>query len=242
MSGFNRRQTSSYYMHPHSSKVTTEHPDIPTPSTEMERQAWVWVRLLSSGEPRAWDVEGFRRWLRQDPAHRTVFNGGTAVTPLYAPTVPLYEAMSGVLLSPNQPGTMQQRAGKRAGASDPMLAGAPGKLVAGRGARAHIDGAHTNIDPDVSTSSASDKVTTWNLEAGMDIPAVENDAGSQGDVQRKDRLQTAVTNSASGTRAGKRTCTRSAVLYTIKPYRTWRCCDIAFCSTTRAMWQLPRED
>jgi transmembrane sensor len=45
----------------------------PSPE-EIERQAWTWLRLLTSGEPKAWDIEGFRRWVRVDPARRAVFN------------------------------------------------------------------------------------------------------------------------------------------------------------------------
>jgi transmembrane sensor len=48
--------------------------DQETASAEIDRQAWVWLRLLTSGEPKAWDVEGFRRWVRADPAHRARFN------------------------------------------------------------------------------------------------------------------------------------------------------------------------
>jgi transmembrane sensor len=41
---------------------------------EIEKQAWIWLRLLAAGEPKEWDLQGFRRWLRADPAHRTRFN------------------------------------------------------------------------------------------------------------------------------------------------------------------------
>lgn len=44
------------------------------PSTEIEKEALIWLQLLTSGEPKAWDLKGFRRWLRLDPVHRTVFN------------------------------------------------------------------------------------------------------------------------------------------------------------------------
>jgi transmembrane sensor len=68
MSGSEKRQ-SSRDMSP---------PELPAQrtfsSTATEKEALVWLQLLTSGEPKAWDLKAFRRWLSLDPAHRAVFN------------------------------------------------------------------------------------------------------------------------------------------------------------------------
>ncbi|MBM0106347.1 FecR domain-containing protein [Steroidobacter sp. S1-65] len=43
-------------------------------SDDLQSQAWVWLRLLNSGEVKSWDLEGFQRWLQASPAHRAAFN------------------------------------------------------------------------------------------------------------------------------------------------------------------------
>lgn len=103
-------------------------------------------------------------------------SGGT--TPLLAPTVPLYETYASVLQKLNQLGTFQQRIGNRAWSGDRTLDNAPGKPIVGRGAWAHIDGENTHVDPSASTADANYKVKTWKLEAGIDMPVFENDAGT----------------------------------------------------------------
>ncbi|HEY4316589.1 MAG TPA: FecR domain-containing protein [Herbaspirillum sp.] len=41
---------------------------------EIEKQAWVWLRLLDSGAPTQWDLDSFRHWARANQAHRAAFN------------------------------------------------------------------------------------------------------------------------------------------------------------------------
>lgn len=45
----------------------------PTPD-ELQRQAWTWLRRLSSGDVTSWDADAFKRWLRTSPAHHTAFS------------------------------------------------------------------------------------------------------------------------------------------------------------------------
>jgi fibronectin-binding autotransporter adhesin len=105
--------------------------------------------------------------------------GGTTVTALLAPTVPLYEAYSGILQNLNQLGSFSQRVGNRERLpSGDALEGAPGELIAGRGAWAHIDGENTHIDPASGTTGAGYKMKTWKFEAGIDMPLMESDAGT----------------------------------------------------------------
>lgn len=40
---------------------------------ELRRQARVWLRVLASTEVKAYDAEGFRRWLQASPAHKEAF-------------------------------------------------------------------------------------------------------------------------------------------------------------------------
>ncbi|WP_447774022.1 FecR family protein [Variovorax boronicumulans] len=40
----------------------------------LQQEARVWVRLLTSGEVKPWDAQGFQRWLRISPAHKDAFN------------------------------------------------------------------------------------------------------------------------------------------------------------------------
>jgi transmembrane sensor len=48
--------------------------DHANPTDELQKQAWVWLRLLNSGKAKPWDVEGFQRWLQAHPAHKAAFN------------------------------------------------------------------------------------------------------------------------------------------------------------------------
>jgi len=52
-------------------KISADH--RASPSDEPFQQAWVWLRLLTSGDAKAWDVEGFERWLHASPAHESAF-------------------------------------------------------------------------------------------------------------------------------------------------------------------------
>ncbi|WP_398496218.1 FecR family protein [Variovorax sp.] len=40
---------------------------------DLQRQARVWLRLLTSTDVKAYDTEGFQRWLRISPAHKAAF-------------------------------------------------------------------------------------------------------------------------------------------------------------------------
>lgn len=48
--------------------------DRAAPTDKLQKQAWVWLRLLNSGDVRPWDAKAFQRWLSASPAHKTAFN------------------------------------------------------------------------------------------------------------------------------------------------------------------------
>lgn len=51
------------------------HPDHKIfPDARLEEQAWVWLRLLHSGDVRQWDLDGFKRWVRISPQHQAAFS------------------------------------------------------------------------------------------------------------------------------------------------------------------------
>ncbi|MGX9144307.1 autotransporter family protein [Mesorhizobium sp. 128a] len=92
-------------------------------------------------------------------------------SPLYAPTVPIYEAYAGVLQSFNQPGTLQQRVGNRSWA--PRSAGAEaGNPIWGR-----IEATHSQFDPGTSTTGTDYDADLWKLQAGLDVLLSETAAG-----------------------------------------------------------------
>jgi transmembrane sensor len=41
---------------------------------ELQKQARVWLRVLDSGDVKAWDAQAFQRWLRTSAAHKEAFN------------------------------------------------------------------------------------------------------------------------------------------------------------------------
>ncbi|MDM8358838.1 FecR family protein [Pandoraea communis] len=43
-------------------------------SGDLERQAWAWLRRLSSGDVTSWDADAFKRWLHTSPAHHAAFS------------------------------------------------------------------------------------------------------------------------------------------------------------------------
>lgn len=53
-------------------KTSMDDPGLP--GAQLEREARVWLRLLSSAEVKPWDAEGFKRWLGTSAAHREAFN------------------------------------------------------------------------------------------------------------------------------------------------------------------------
>jgi fibronectin-binding autotransporter adhesin len=103
-----------------------------------------------------------------------------APQPLYAPGVPLYEAYAGVLQSFNELGTLQQRVGNRTWGEGATAQGAdvPGQgPVDGKAIWARIQAAHSQLDPDVSTTAAAYDVSIWKLQAGLDGMLHEGGAG-----------------------------------------------------------------
>lgn len=53
-------------------KTSIDHHGVP--GSQLEREARVWLRLLTSSEVKPWDAEGFKRWLGTSAAHREAFN------------------------------------------------------------------------------------------------------------------------------------------------------------------------
>jgi fibronectin-binding autotransporter adhesin len=100
--------------------------------------------------------------------------------PLYQPGVPLYEAYVGVLQSLNKLGTLQERVGNRSwgGGATPQGADLPTAApVDGKAIWARIEAAHSQFDPQTSTTGTEYDVTTWKLQAGVDGLLHEGAAG-----------------------------------------------------------------
>src|SRR5690606_10607504 len=111
--------------------------------------------------------------------------------PLYQAGAPVYEAYPQVLVGLNGLPTLQQRVGNRfwsgngakvvSQEADMIEEQAPvaesGPFMEGRGIWGGIEGAHANIEPDVSATGAALDYSQWNLQAGVDLPLAENDAG-----------------------------------------------------------------
>jgi fibronectin-binding autotransporter adhesin len=115
--------------------------------------------------------------------------------PLYQPGAPLYETYAQSLQVLNGVGSMQQRIGNRywAGAGGAVIAegdgpGTPeaaplpsegGTATIDAGAIwARIDGAHSRVDPDRSTTQAEYDYNTWRLQSGFDGKLYENQSGT----------------------------------------------------------------
>ncbi|UXN60043.1 autotransporter outer membrane beta-barrel domain-containing protein [Phyllobacterium zundukense] len=118
-----------------------------------------------------------------------------ATGPLYQPGAPLYETYAQSLQVLNGVGSMQQRIGNRywAGAGSAMIAegdgpGTPeaaplpsegGTATIDAGAIwARIDGAHSRVDPDRSTTQAEYDYNIWRLQSGLDGKLYENQSGT----------------------------------------------------------------
>ncbi|WP_271894266.1 autotransporter outer membrane beta-barrel domain-containing protein [Candidatus Phyllobacterium onerii] len=118
-----------------------------------------------------------------------------AAGPIYQPGAPLYEAYAQTLQVLNGVGSMQQRIGNRywAGAGSAVIAegdgpGTPeasplpsegGTATIDAGAIwARIDGAHSRVDPDRSTTQADYDYNTWRLQSGLDGKLYENQSGT----------------------------------------------------------------
>ncbi|QNK00684.1 autotransporter outer membrane beta-barrel domain-containing protein [Dyella telluris] len=95
----------------------------------------------------------------------------TNPAPLYAPTVPLYEAYAGVLQRLNQIGTLQQREGNPdfngASTADPHSGAA--------WVRVYTD--HADLSPETSTTGTSYGVTTQKVQVGVDGMLHEGSSG-----------------------------------------------------------------
>jgi fibronectin-binding autotransporter adhesin len=97
--------------------------------------------------------------------------------PLYAPSVPLYEAYTGVLQSFNELGTLQQRVGNRSWTGAAPSAEGSESSSAAKAIFARIEAAHADLDPETSTTGADYDVDLWKLQAGIDGLLHESEAG-----------------------------------------------------------------
>ncbi|MDC9832600.1 autotransporter outer membrane beta-barrel domain-containing protein [Rhizobium binxianense] len=125
-------------------------------------------RLYQGGVSTPADGDWYLRSAVLDPA-------GTATEPLYAPSVPLYEAYTGVLQSLNEFGTLRQRTGGRevdGGQSADAAQNDPSKAIWTR-----IDGSHSHFEPETSTSGTEYDVNSWTLQVGVDGMLHESGAG-----------------------------------------------------------------
>ncbi|TJX50269.1 MAG: autotransporter outer membrane beta-barrel domain-containing protein, partial [Mesorhizobium sp.] len=105
-------------------------------------------------------------WYLRSALINPVDPGGPS-SPLYAPSVPVYEAYAGVLQSFNQLGTLQQRAGNRSwtGAAQPD---ADDRVEGGSPIWGRIEAAHKKLDPGTSTTGTDYDADLWRLQAGLD--------------------------------------------------------------------------
>jgi fibronectin-binding autotransporter adhesin len=135
-------------------------------------------RLYKNGVSKPTDGD----WYLRSTLIDTTPPGGTGGTgsattepaPLLAPTVPLYEAYSGVLQRFNELGTLQQRVGNRSWSPNASLQAEQedGKPSIGRGAWA-AEGSNTHVDSSTSTTGARYNVRNWKFEGGVDAPVVQ---------------------------------------------------------------------
>jgi len=44
------------------------------PADKLQQQAWVWLRLLKSGDVKEWEAQRFQHWLNASPAHKEAFS------------------------------------------------------------------------------------------------------------------------------------------------------------------------
>ena len=95
-----------------------------------------------------------------------------------APTVPVYQAYAGVMRHVNELDSFRQRVGNRSWSSPAAASGETGKIAAGQGPWARVDGSNTHIDPSSGTLDSNYNVRTWKFEAGLDMPVYENNDGT----------------------------------------------------------------
>jgi transmembrane sensor len=53
--------------------MKTEADDQDQSPEALQKQAWVWLRLINSGDVKTWEADGFKRWLRTSPAHQAAY-------------------------------------------------------------------------------------------------------------------------------------------------------------------------
>jgi transmembrane sensor len=71
---------------------------------DLERQAWVWLRRLNSGDVKPWDADAFKRWLHTSQAHKTAFSAARQEWELLKP------AAGGVLRTNPKAAALHERA------------------------------------------------------------------------------------------------------------------------------------
>ncbi|MGK9052551.1 autotransporter outer membrane beta-barrel domain-containing protein [Neorhizobium petrolearium] len=102
--------------------------------------------------------------------------------PLFHPGASAYEAYPQALLGLNQMPTLQQRVGNRFWLidGDPVdgAAGGPPGAVAASGIWARIEGAHTTIDPYVSTAGTTFDQNVFRMQTGVDGALYESASGT----------------------------------------------------------------
>jgi len=126
---------------------------------------------------------------------RSQFGAGGPGGPIYAPSVPIYEAYGQVLLGLNGLPTLQQRVGNRywkdavssaqdaaAAAPDVVTAaadivGATTPAIDQSGVWGVIEGSYAEYDPDTSTSGAEYDLSIWKMRAGIDGLVSESERG-----------------------------------------------------------------
>ncbi len=126
-------------------------------------------RLYQNGISTPADGDWYLRSALIDPV-----DPGGPTSPLYAPSVPIYEAYAGVLQSFNQLGTLQQRIGNRSWAPQ---SGAGGGVESGNPIWGRIEAAHSEFDPGTSTTGTDYDADLWKLQAGLDVLLSETAAG-----------------------------------------------------------------
>jgi len=68
----------------------------------MQRQAWVWLRLLHSGKARQYDLDGFQRWLRASISHQQAFQAARKEWETLGQAAALQAAQARLEVSPSR--------------------------------------------------------------------------------------------------------------------------------------------
>ncbi|MGZ2453211.1 outer membrane autotransporter protein [Rhizobium ruizarguesonis] len=126
-------------------------------------------RLYQGGVSTPADGDWYLRSTELDAA-------GAVIGPIYAPSVPVYEAYAGVLQSLNQLGTLRQRTGGRMGDEGRSADRAVNEAATGIWTR--VDGTHSHFEPERSTTGTEYEVNSWTLQAGVDGMLRESGAGA----------------------------------------------------------------